>query len=80
MSDQRKLVFSSVGDNSDAWESWLDGRRDYEIAIVYYGDDTRRAEVMQQNAEYFFRHKGAKFQNFERYREQFDHDWLCRKV
>ena len=38
----RTLVFGSVGDHTDAVESWFGPnghRRGYEVAIVYYGKD-----------------------------------------
>ena len=68
-----RLVFSSVGDNSDAWKSWVDGPRNYQVAVVYYGDDAVRANIIQRNVEFFFQQKGSKFQNFERYRDCFAH-------
>jgi hypothetical protein len=72
------LVFSSVGDSSDACNSWNSGPRDYDIAIAYFGDDEDRAHRLSDLADYFFRSKGSKFQNFSNCWPHFEHDlfWI----
>ncbi len=64
----RTLVFGSVGDHTDAVESWFGPnghRRGYEVAIVYYGKDPSGpwADRLRWSADHFAVHAGGKFQN-----------------
>ena len=62
------LVFGSVGDHTDAVESWFGANghgRGYEVAIVYYGKDPSGpwADRLRCSADHFAVHAGGKFQN-----------------
>jgi|GEM_PF-1143694 len=72
----RTLVFSSVGDRGHAVRSWLsDERRNYQTAIVYYGNDcdSRWARFLQSKADHFAAHAGGKFQNLLWWIDQHPH-------
>ena len=73
----RTLVFGSVGDHTDAVESWFgpDGRRDYEVAIVYYGNDPGGpwANRLRRSADHFAVHAGASFPNLLWWTDQNPH-------
>jgi hypothetical protein len=55
----RNLVFTSAGDHSNL-HHWLEGARDFDLWIVYYGD---RPGMFQAEADFYLAAKGAKFQN-----------------
>jgi hypothetical protein len=60
-------VFTSAGDHSNL-RSWLRGRRDFDLWVVYYGD---RPDAFRQDADIYSRHRGSKFQNLpDRYQDQ----------
>lgn len=53
------LVFTSAGDRSNLCR-WLEGRRDFDLWIVYYGDE---AAKFQDLCNFHVSRKGAKFPN-----------------
>jgi hypothetical protein len=53
------LVFTSAGNRSNL-RNWLQGRRDFDLWTVYYGDV---AGKFQDVSEFYLPRKGAKFQN-----------------
>jgi hypothetical protein len=55
------LVFSSVGDSSDAFYSWLGKNKKYDTAVVYYGDNDETWQRIKSLSKYSFRHKGHIF-------------------
>ena len=58
-SRSNNLVFTSAGNRSNL-RNWLQGRRDFDLWTVYYGDvDGMFRDVSQ----YYLPRKGAKFQN-----------------
>ena len=61
-----RLVFSSVGDSSEAYRSWLPGRG-YTLAIAYYGESETRFRELSATADICFWSAGSKFQNFYRF-------------
>ncbi len=69
MSRRPYLLFSSVGDSYDkAVESWSPAHRwgrprDYDIALVYYGDSRARFAYLAARADRAFWSRGSKFQN-----------------
>lgn len=73
MSRRPYLLFSSVGDAYDkAVASWSSGlrpgrQRDYDIALVYYGDSAARYADLAARADRMFWSKGSKFQNLLRH-------------
>jgi hypothetical protein len=54
-------VFSSVGDKSNA-DRWLQGRRNFDLWITYYGDQECG---YTDSADYYNSRKGSKFQNLK---------------
>jgi hypothetical protein len=53
------LVFTSAGNRSNL-RNWLQGRRDFDLWTVYYGD---RPGMFQDVSQFYLPRKGAKFQN-----------------
>ena len=61
------LVFTSAGDSSDGFLSWLavpKKYRSYNTAVVYYGNDDDRWEIIKKHADYSWRHTGFVWLNF----------------
>lgn len=74
----RTLVFSSVGDRSQAVSSWFgEGSqpRDYRIVLIYFGNDPDGAWVskLRANADHFAVRRGGKFQNLLWWIDQHPH-------
>ncbi|MBF0123498.1 MAG: hypothetical protein HQL21_08885 [Candidatus Omnitrophica bacterium] len=55
----RYLVFTSAGDRSSV-DAWVQGRRDFDLWITYYGDQPGRYSGL---CEFYNAHKGGKFPN-----------------
>lgn len=68
------LLFSSIGDNYDAFDSWYCKRkkRNYDIKLVYYGDDDNRYEKLKKYSDDIIINKGSKYQNLRDYYDYFD--------
>jgi len=56
----RNLVFTSAGDLSNL-RHWLNGTRDFDLWVVYYGDSEDNTYV--DEADFYARGRGTKFQN-----------------
>lgn len=57
---KRYLVFTSAGDQSEVKRWWGRGNNDFDIMVVYYGDNEF---LYKESTTYFFERKGSKFQN-----------------
>jgi len=60
------LVYSSVGDSTDAWRSWLPGR-DFDILINYHGRKGQAPEEMTEAVEMVQQRKGGKFASLQHF-------------
>lgn len=58
------LVFSSVGDNSNFEELWCDDNRNYDVYVIYYGDNEDIYNKYKSKVDFIEKRKGSKFQNF----------------
>lgn len=61
------LLFSSVGDNTTFFKHWLSDNKNYDIAIVYYGDNNENYNKYCELVDFIEMNKGSKFQNFYYY-------------
>lgn len=52
----KNLVFSAVGDGS-MHKTWTRGKKNYDLMLVYFGDNDSNAEKYEKDAKYFFRKK-----------------------
>lgn len=60
----KNMVFSSVGDNTLFDQIWAGKEQNYDIYVVYYGDNDAHYEKYKKVATWIERRKGSKFQNF----------------
>ena len=61
----KNLVFTSAGDHTNFDKIWLDKERNYDVWVVYYGDNKAVYNNYKSKVDYIERRKGFKFQNFE---------------
>jgi len=52
----KNLVFSAVGDGS-VHNTWLKGKKSYDIMLVYFGDNPEIAEKYESEVKYFYQKK-----------------------
>jgi len=73
---KKNLVFTSAGDNTDFYKNWLGGNRNYDVFVVYYGDDDQKFNKYKSLVDKIWRRKGSKFQNFYYLYKNFPHEIL----
>jgi len=59
------FVFSSVGDNTQFDSLWINDNMDYDIYVIYYGDDNEIYNKYKSKVKFIEKRKGSKFQNFK---------------
>lgn len=57
----KNLVIVCAGDHS-LHINWQTKPRDYDLMVIYYGDNEEKACFYQDNSEYFYRNKGYKIE------------------
>ena len=60
----KNLLFTSAGDNTNFDELWLDKERNYDVWVVYYGNNDENFERYKSKVDYIIKRKGDKWQNF----------------
>lgn len=69
----KNLLFTSAGDNTNFENIWLDKNRNYDVWVVYYGDNEKTFNRYSKKVNYAEKRKGGKFQNFHHiYNTQYD--------
>ena len=69
----KNLIFSSVGDNTNFDNIWLDKDRKYDVFVIYYGDEEKNFKKYSKKVDYIEKRKGDKWQNFHYlYNTQYD--------
>ena len=67
----QNLLFSSVGDNSNFDELWIDDSMNYDIYIIYYGNNAETFKKYQSKVTFIESRKGSKFQNFKYFYDKY---------
>ena len=62
MTKRKNILFSSVGDNTQFYNLWLDDNRNYDIFLCYYGKE--KINKYQEYSDFYIKRKGSKIQNF----------------
>lgn len=65
------MVFSSVGDNTSFYINWESKLMNYDIYIIYYGDNDVLFKQYEQFVQFAEKRKGSKFQNFKYFYEKY---------
>lgn len=63
----RNLVFTSAGDRSHFDANWAGPEQEFDLFVVYYGDDDERYAKYREKARWIARRKGSKYQNFHHF-------------
>ncbi len=53
----KNLVFSSVGDNTGFDNIWLGPKRNYDVWVIYYGDNDENYENYKSKVDYIEKRK-----------------------
>lgn len=61
---ERNLVFTSAGDKTQFDNLWCGENQEYDVMIVYYGDNEDNYQKYYEKVNYILKRKGSKFQNF----------------
>ena len=61
----KNFVFSSVGDNTSFDKLWINEQMDYDIYVIYYGNNEDIYERYKSKVTYIDKRKGSKYQNFK---------------
>ena len=61
----RNFVFTSAGDNTKFDSLWIDDAIDYDIYVIYYGDNEEIFNRYKSKVKFIEKRKGSKFQNFK---------------
>ena len=64
---RKNLVFTSAGDVTKFDELWLDEDREYDVWVVYYGDDEDTFQKYKDKVDYIERRKDLSFKIFTTY-------------
>jgi hypothetical protein len=59
------FVFSSVGDNTSFDTLWIGENMNYDVYIIYYGDNEKNYNKYEAKVKFIEKRKGSKFQNFK---------------
>lgn len=60
----KNFLFTSAGNNTNFDELWTRGNMNYDIYVIYYGDDEEIYNKYKSKVKYIEKRKGSKFQNF----------------
>jgi len=64
--DNKFIIISSIGDNSnEAYKAWFSEKGDYDICLIYYGDNKSVEDDIKKHCKYFFKRKGSKCNNIK---------------
>jgi hypothetical protein len=63
-SNKKNLIFTSAGDNTNFYNNWNGNNNNYDIMVVYYGDNNDTFNKYKNFSNYCYKNKGSKFQNF----------------
>jgi hypothetical protein len=75
--DNRKyILFISAGDNTEFYKMWCEKQRNYDIWVVYYGDNDDNYNKFSQYADKIWKRKGSKFQNFHHIFQNYKDDLM----
>ena len=77
MSNRKNLVFTSAGGNTDFIKWWLKEHREYDVWVIFYGDDDEKYKEYESEVEFIEKRKGDKWQNFyytyNKYKKELSH-------
>jgi hypothetical protein len=64
-SANRNFVFTSAGDNTNFDSLWINDTMDYDLYVIYYGNDEDTFNRYKSKVKFIEKRNGSKFQNFK---------------
>jgi hypothetical protein len=68
----KNFVFSSVGDNTSFDSLWINDNMEYDVYIIYYGDNEDNFNKYKSKVKFIEKRKGSKFQNFKYFYDNYN--------
>lgn len=62
--NKKNVIFTSVGDNTNFHNNWISNNQNYDIWVIYYGDNDEKYNIYKNKVKFIEKRKGSKFQNF----------------
>ena len=62
--NKKNVIFTSAGDNTNFHNNWIGKNQNYDIWVVYYGNDDKKYNTYKNKVNFIEKRKGSKFQNF----------------
>lgn len=69
----KNFLFSSVGDNTNFDSLWISDYMDYDVYVIYYGNDDEIYKRYASKVTFIEKRKGGKFQNFKYFYDKYIH-------
>ena len=67
----KNFLFSSVGDNTDFDSLWINNNMEYDLYVIYYGNNEIIFNKYKSKGIFIERRKGSKFQNFKYFYDKY---------
>ena len=67
----KNFLFSSVGDNTNFDSIWNGSNMNYDIYVIYYGDNETNYNRYKSKVKFIEKRQGSKFQNFKYFYEKY---------
>lgn len=67
----KNFVFSSVGDNTNFDSLWINENMNYDVYVIYYGNDDHYYNKYKSKVTFIEKRLGSKFQNFKYFYEKY---------
>jgi len=68
---KNNIVFSSVGDNTRFDDLFVGDKMNYDVYIIYYGDNDEIYKKYKSKVQFIEKRKGSKFQNFKYFYDKY---------
>ena len=68
---KKNFLFSSVGDNTKFDSLWVNDNMDYDIYVIYYGDNDEIYSSYKSKVKFIEKRKGSKYQNFKYFYDKY---------
>jgi hypothetical protein len=65
------FVFTSAGDNTQFDSIWINNEMNYDVYVIYYGDDDNIYNKYKSKVKFIEKRKGSKFQNFKYFYDKY---------
>lgn len=68
---KKNFVFSSVGDNTQFHNLFVGDNMNYDVYVIYYGNNDENYNKYKSKVHYIEKRKGSKFQNFKYFYDKY---------